>query len=205
MSVSSSSAGLYAIKPRFQSLLAPIADSLAERNVRPDLLTCTAVALGVAAGAALALSPEAPAILWTIPALCVARLALNALDGMVASRSSVARPWGKVLNEVCDRLADLAFFSPLLLLRSVSPLWASGALTSMLLVAFVGVLGETVTGARQYGGSMGKADRMACLGLAAITSAVLGNDIPLQVLPIVLVGGSLLTVCQRLERIHAAL
>jgi phosphatidylglycerophosphate synthase len=205
MSVSSSSAGLYAVKPRFQSLLAPIADALAERKVSPDVLTCAAVGVGVVAGAGLALSPRAPAILATIPVLCAARLALNALDGMVATRRGVARPWGKVLNEVCDRLADVAFFSPLLFLSGVSPLWASAALAAMLLVAFVGVLGETVTGARQYGGSMGKADRMACLGLAATASAVLGSSLPLQVLPIVLVGGSLLTVCQRLERIHAAL
>ena len=36
-------------------------------------------------------------------------------------------------------------------------------------------------------------------------TALLGSDVALQVLPIVIVGGSLLTVCQRLERIHAAL
>ena len=198
-------AGLYSVKPRFQSLLAPIADSLAERGVNPDLLTYAATGLGAISGTALALSPRAPALLWTIPAFCAARLGLNALDGMVATRRGVARSWGKVLNELCDRLSDIAFFAPLLLLPTINPLWASAALATLLLVPFVGVLGETVVGARQYGGSMGKADRMAWLGLAAVASALLSSELPLQLLPIVLVGGSLVTLCQRLERIHAAL
>lgn len=38
------------------------------------------------------------------------RLALNALDGLVARDLGPARPWGEVLNEVSDRLADLALF-----------------------------------------------------------------------------------------------
>ena len=197
-------AGLYSIKPRFQSLLAPLADGLAGRRVNPDELTFAALGCGVLGGLALSLSPRMPLLLWTIPPLIVARLGLNALDGMVATRRGVARPWGKVLNELCDRLADLAFFWPLLVVPTVSPLWASAALASMLLVAFVGVLGEAVAGVRQYGGCMGKADRMVCLGLAAAASALLTSSVPLQLLPIVIVGGGLLTLVQRLERIHAA-
>jgi CDP-diacylglycerol--glycerol-3-phosphate 3-phosphatidyltransferase len=198
-------AGLYSIKPRFQLLLAPLAEGLARRRVDPDALTFAAVGFGVLGGLALSQSPRMPLLLWTIPPLVVARLGLNALDGMVATRRGVARPWGKVLNELCDRLADLAFFWPLLILPGISPLWASAAIAAMLLVAFVGVLGEAAGGARQYGGSMGKADRMACLGIAATASALLASPIPLQLLPIVLVGGGLLTLVQRLERIHAAL
>jgi CDP-diacylglycerol--glycerol-3-phosphate 3-phosphatidyltransferase len=205
MSVSSTPlAGLYAIKPRFQSLLTPLADELARRKVDPDALTFAAVGCGLLGGLALSQSPHMPPLLWTIPPLIVARLGLNALDGMVATRRGVARPWGKVLNEVCDRLADLAFFWPLLVLPGVKPLWAGAALAAMLLVAYAGVLGEAAGSVRQYGGSMGKADRMAWLGIASAASALLASPIPLQVLPIVLVGGCLVTLVQRLERIHAA-
>jgi CDP-diacylglycerol--glycerol-3-phosphate 3-phosphatidyltransferase len=199
-----SAAGLYSIKPGFQRLLSPLADGLARRQVEPDALTYAAVGCGVLGGAALGLSSRAPLLLFALPVLIVARLGLNALDGMVATRRGVARPWGKVLNEVCDRLADLAFFWPLLLVPGTNPLWVSAALAAVLLVAFVGVLGEAVGSARQYGGNMGKADRMALLGVAAVASGVLSSPLPLQVLPVVLVGGSLLTLVQRLEAIHAA-
>jgi CDP-diacylglycerol--glycerol-3-phosphate 3-phosphatidyltransferase len=197
-------AGLYSIKPRFQSLLAPVADGLARHRVDPDALTFAAVGCGVLGGLALSQSRQVPLLLWIVPPLIVARLGLNALDGMVATRRGVARPWGKVLNELCDRFADLAFFWPLLVLPAVNPLWAAAAIAAMLLVAYAGVLGEAAGGVRQYGGSMGKADRMACLGVAVATTALLASPIPLQVLPIVIVGGCLLTLVQRLERIHAA-
>ena len=197
--------GLYTVKPRFQALLAPLAQGMANQRVNPDVLTVAAVGCGLLGGAALGLSPQQPLLLWTIPPLVALRLGLNALDGMVATRRGVARPWGKVLNELCDRLADLAFFWPLLILPAVSPVWAVASMGAMLLVAFIGVLSETVTGVRQYGGPMGKADRMACLGLAAAATALLGTWATMQILAIVMVGGGLLTAYQRLERTHAAL
>jgi len=201
MSVSS----LYSIKPRFQSVLAPLADTLARREVNPDALTLAAVGCAAIGGAALAGSPGQPTLLWLVPIAATARLTLNALDGMVATRRGVARAWGKVLNELCDRVSDLAFFGPLLVLPHVNATWAAAALASMLFVAFVGVLGDAAGAARQYGGIMGKADRMAWLGLAAAASALLATDLPLQALPILVIAGGVLTVVQRLERIHAAL
>jgi len=200
MSVSS----LYSIKPRFQSVLGPLGDALARREVNPDALTLAAVGCAAVGGAALTLSPGEPACLWVVPVAVSLRLTLNALDGMVATRRGVARAWGKVLNELCDRLSDLAFFAPLVLLPSVNLAWVAAALATMVLVAFVGVLGEAAGAARQYGGLMGKADRMAWLGLAATASALLGTDVPLEVLPMLIVGGGVLTIVQRLERIHAA-
>jgi CDP-diacylglycerol--glycerol-3-phosphate 3-phosphatidyltransferase len=198
-------AGLYGIKPRFQSVLAPLADGLAAHRVHPDVLTYAAVGCALLGGAALVLSPSAPALLLMVPVLVSARLALNALDGMVAQRMNVARPWGKVLNEFCDRLADLAFLAPLAVLPGAIPLLVTAALCSTLLVSFLGVLAEAAGAARQFGGTMGKADRMACLGVAATLSFVSGTLLPLQALPVLLIAGALVTLFERGARTHAAL
>src|SRR5262245_54222978 len=110
------SIGLYEIKPRFQRLLDGPADALVERRVHPDVLTLAGLGAAIVGGLALATGVEGQSTsLWAVPALATARLTFNALDGMVAVRSGLARPWGKVLNEFCDRLADLAFFAPLFL------------------------------------------------------------------------------------------
>jgi hypothetical protein len=58
---------------------------------------------------------------------------------------------------------------------------------------------------RQYGGPMGKADRMAWLGLAAALTAATGSVVALQILPGVLLAGALLSVLERGVRTHAAL
>jgi CDP-diacylglycerol--glycerol-3-phosphate 3-phosphatidyltransferase len=192
--------GLYAYKPGFQHRLAASADWLARRGVHPDVLTWAGLACGVLGGVALGAG-----WLWVVPLLAGLRLALNALDGMVAVRLGVARPWGKVLNEFADRLADLAFLGPLLLVPQANSLVVTAALCATLLVSFLGVLAEAAGAARQYGGPMGKADRMLWLSLACATTAVTGQWWPLQALPLVLLGGGVLTLVQRGGRAHAAL
>jgi phosphatidylglycerophosphate synthase len=42
--------------------------------------------------------------------LAIGRLAANALDGLVARRTGLARPWGEVYNECCDRISDTLIF-----------------------------------------------------------------------------------------------
>jgi len=203
MSVSSS--GLYAVKPRFQQLLSGPADALVARGVHPDILTFAGLGCAVAGGAAIGAGVEQPALLWLVPILAAGRLAFNALDGMVAVRAGRARPWGKVLNEFCDRLADLAFFAPLFLVPGVNTLGVSAALVSVLLVSYLGILSEAAGAQREYGGLLGKADRMLCLGAATSFAAAGGDLILVRLLPAFLIAGSLVTLVQRGRRIHAAL
>jgi len=199
--------GLYSIKPAFQNRLAGIADLLAALGVHPDVLTYAGLACGLAGGAALVSGVALPqtAWLWGVPLSAVARLAFNALDGMVAVRAGVARPWGKVLNEFCDRLADLAFLAPLVLVPGISTGLVIAALCTTLLVSYLGVLAEAAGASRQYGGVMGKADRMAWLGLAAAATAATGSLLALQWLPGVLLIGGGLTLLERGRRTHARL
>ena len=197
--------GLYALKPTLQRRLHGTATWLAARRVNPDLLTLCAVVCAVLGGLALAAGLTRPLLLWAVPPLACLRLALNALDGMVATRRDIARPWGKVLNELCDRLADLAFLWPLLLVPDASPALVTAALCAMLLVSFLGVLAEAAGAGRQYGGVMGKADRMLWLALASIAAAASGQLLFLRGLPVVLLVGATLTLIQRGTRTHAAL
>jgi CDP-diacylglycerol--glycerol-3-phosphate 3-phosphatidyltransferase len=197
--------GLYAAKPAFQRRLARVADWLARSGVHPDVLTYAGVGCGVLGGLALGMGGQSTALLWLVPPLAAVRLALNALDGMVATRRGMARPWGKVLNELADRLADVAFLGPLLLVPGASSVLVTAALCVTLLVSYTGVLAEAAGTRRQYGGLMGKADRMLWLALACAATAASGSFLPLQALPLVLLGGGLVTLVQRGGRAHAAL
>ena len=203
--IAAGSQGLYAAKPTFQRLLANTSDWLARRRVDPDALTFAAVGCGLVGGTSLLAASAKPQLLWSVPVLAVIRLALNALDGMVAVRRGCARPWGKVLNEVGDRFADLAFFGPLLFVPGADVPLMAAALCAMLLSSYVGVLAEAAGAGRQYGGVLGKADRMVWLSLAAVLAAVTGSLMPLRLLPAVLLVGGIVTLVQRGARAHAAL
>jgi CDP-diacylglycerol---glycerol-3-phosphate 3-phosphatidyltransferase len=156
---------LYAVKPRFGRALDRLAAGLVARRVPADALTALGLACAALGGALLALegARPSPAILL-VPPLLFARIACNALDGMVARRAGTARPLGAVLNETGDRLADLCLFGGLVLGGALPPVPAGALLPLLLFVSFLGIVGQAAGGARRYEGPLGKADRALLLG-----------------------------------------
>ncbi|MBI4337921.1 MAG: CDP-alcohol phosphatidyltransferase family protein [Chloroflexi bacterium] len=197
--------GIYGVKPQFQRALRAVERPLVRRHVHPDVLTFSALGLSLVGGLALYGSRWTPWALLAVPAVALLRIALNALDGMVARDLGVARPWGEVLNEVCDRLSDVAFFGGLAQAPEVSTPLAVAVLVFMLLNSFLGVVSKAAGGPRQYGGVMGKADRMLLLALASVVALALpGRPVFNGLLAFVLVG-LLVTLCQRMRKTYVVL
>lgn len=180
--------GIYGIKPAFQRSLGGIEGWLVARRVHPDALTYTALVISLAGGLALYLAPAAPWLLLTIPVVALGRTALNALDGLVAARTGLARPWGEVLNELCDRFADVALFDGLALPPTTNIYLGAVTLVAILLSSYVGILSRAAGGPRQYRGPMGKADRMIYLSIATVVGFALGPAVLNYFLGLVLLG-----------------
>ena len=170
-------AGMYAVKPAFQRSLGGIERWLVARRVHPDWLTYLALILSIGGGACLFLAPDRPWLLLAVPIVTVARTALNALDGLVARELGLARPWGEVLNEFCDRLADLALIGGLALAQPSSRELAVAVIVLMLLASYLAILSKAAGGRRQYVGPMGKADRMVVLAIAGPLGLLLPLDL----------------------------
>ncbi len=191
-------ATLYAVKPKFQSLLRRFADRLVVRGVSADALTAVGLAAATLAGGGIALSGAHPsAWILVVPPLLFARIACNALDGMVARGTGTARPWGGVINEVGDRIADLLCFGGLVLSGTLPAFAAAALLPLLLLVSYLGIVGQTLGGARCYAGPRGKADRMLVLGAYCCCAPLVPWAVP--VLGWVLLGGLALTAANRLR------
>lgn len=205
--------GIYAIKPRFQKALIPIEAVLIAGKVHPDLITFAALALSLLGAAALwlACQPGMLFLLCTTPLIGLGRTVLNALDGMVAKDTGVARPWGEVLNEFCDRLADLALFVGLLSSRLCSGPLMTASIISVLLSSYLGILSKAAGGPRQYGGVMGKADRMILLAIVGplayllVSLGVCSADLVLNTFALIVLGGSLLTILERGKKTYVDL
>src|SRR5207237_4559305 len=88
--------GIYGIKPRFQKALGGVERWLVARRVHPDYLTFAALALSIVGGVVLYASRWTPWLLLLVPLIALGRTALNALDGLVARGTGLARPWGEV-------------------------------------------------------------------------------------------------------------
>jgi CDP-diacylglycerol--glycerol-3-phosphate 3-phosphatidyltransferase len=101
---------------------------------------------------------------WLIlPLFLLLRMALNAIDGMLAREFNQQSALGGILNEVGDVVSDIALYLPFCLISN-QPAWIIAAVFLAFLTEFIGVLGTSMGAARRYDGPMGKSDRALVYG-----------------------------------------
>lgn len=162
--------GLYAIKPAFVAGLRPVEELVVAREVSANALT--GAALGVAAltaGAIVAGGVVDPRWWLAVAPLSLVRMTLNVLDGAVARRTGTSTTTGAVLNELGDRVADVATLTACVVVAT--PVLALVAALAAVLTSFVAVTAQAVIGERSTAGPMGKADRVLVLSLAGLLAA----------------------------------
>ncbi|MCU6498427.1 CDP-alcohol phosphatidyltransferase family protein [Rugamonas sp. A1-17] len=160
---------IYQLKPQFQQLLQPLMRALVRCRVTPNQITLTTMLLSVAYGAALATQPQCAGLWAGIAAFLLLRMALNAIDGMLANATGQKTRLGTLLNEICDQVSDVALYLPFMLALH-APLVVLGV-AAALLAEFAGVLALSVGAARRFDGPMGKSDRAFWFGLLGLLIA----------------------------------
>ena len=155
---------LYVLKPRFQNLLRPIATWLAGVGVTANQVTLAAALLSVAVGVVLCLPDRVPALFLLLPLCLFLRMALNAIDGMLAREHDQKSRLGGYLNELCDVVSDAALLLPF---AFVAP-FAAWAVFLVIFLAtlseYAGVMGPLVGASRRYYGPLGNSDRALVIG-----------------------------------------
>lgn len=106
---------LYQIKPLFQSLLRPTMFWLYKHHVTANHITLAALALSLLTGLLLVLVAQ-PILFLLLPIVLFIRMALNALDGMLARECNQQTRLGAILNETGDVISDIALYLPFLFL-----------------------------------------------------------------------------------------
>lgn len=166
---------IYQLKPAFQNLLRPGVKRLYDRGVTANQVTLFAAVVSVLLGTLLLALPQHTWLFALIPLWMILRMALNAVDGMLAREFGQQSRLGAYLNELCDLIADSALFLPFALLPGVSPLLVLLVVLLALISEYAGVLGPMVGASRRYDGPMGKSDRAFCFGVlgAGVASGLL--------------------------------
>lgn len=168
-------ASIYDIKPAFQNLLRPLTRALASAGVTANQVTLVAALLSVAVGACIAIWPENRWPLLVMPGFLFVRMALNAIDGMLAREHNMKSRLGAVLNEIGDVVADTALYLPLALVPGFS-LWLIVVIALLAIISeMTGVVAIQIGAARRYDGPMGKSDRAFVFGLLAL---LIGLGVP---------------------------
>lgn len=166
---------IYDLKPRFQALLRPITRKFAASGVTANQVTVAALLLSVALGACIALFPQSRWPLLLLPVVLFIRMALNAIDGMLAREHDMKSDLGMILNEVGDVLADTALYLPFALVAGVRPVLVVGIVVLSIISEMTGVVAVQVCGQRRYDGPLGKSDRAFLFGALSL---LLGCGVP---------------------------
>jgi CDP-diacylglycerol--glycerol-3-phosphate 3-phosphatidyltransferase len=165
---------VYDLKPKFQALLRPAVGRLVAAGVTANQVTVAAAILSLAVALLLVARPGRAALML-VPALLLVRMALNAIDGMLAREHGQASRLGAVLNELGDIFSDAALYLALAL--ALLPFGA--APWAVVLFALAAVVTEAaglqalqIGASRRYDGPMGKSDRAAAVGLVCFLLAL---------------------------------
>ncbi|MBI0539528.1 CDP-alcohol phosphatidyltransferase family protein [Roseomonas sp. KE2513] len=167
---------LYALKPRFQALLRPLVLRLAAAGVTANQVTVSAAAGSVLLGGLIAwqagVSPE---IFVLLAPWLLLRMALNAVDGMLAREHGQRSRLGALLNELGDVVSDAALYAPFALLLPFGPGGIGAVVLLSTLSEFTGVLGPAIGASRRYDGPFGKSDRALLFGALGLWAGLAGG------------------------------
>ena len=165
---------VYDLKPKFQALLRPVTNALAANGITANQVTLAALFLSFATGAAI-YSSRSLRVLLLLPVVLFIRMALNAIDGMLAREHNQKTPLGAILNELADVLSDAALYLPLAFFLPFDPV----AMVLIVLLATIsemtGVVAVQIGASRRYDGPMGKSDRAFVFGVLGL---LLGLNLP---------------------------
>lgn len=193
---------VYGLKPKFQALLRPAVNGLARAGVTANQVTVAALLLSMAAGGAIGWVRGGKTLLL-LPAVLFARMALNAMDGMLAREHGQKSALGAVLNELGDVIADVALYLPLALVPGFDARLVVGVVVLAILSEMTGVIAVQIGASRRYDGPMGKSDRAFWFGVLAL---LLGLGLHVErAVPIVLIAMLVLLVVTIVNRARGAL
>ena len=162
-------AGLYGLKPWFAARLARVRTMLVAHRVSPGAISAAGIVFGAGVGAALALIRPGWLCGLVVTGLLVARLACANLDGGVARDGGRSTRFGAVVNEIGDRVAELAALAGCLAFAPAA-LVAAAALAATL-PSWVSLAGAAAGAPRIQGGPIGKTERCLLLAALAVTGA----------------------------------
>jgi CDP-diacylglycerol--glycerol-3-phosphate 3-phosphatidyltransferase len=191
---------IYALKPTFQLLLRPHVGRLARAGVTANQVTVAAAIGSIAVAVIVAWSWPVRWPFLLVPVWLFARMALNAIDGMLARDYGQKSRLGAYLNEISDVASDAALYAPFALFTAFGAFWIGLVIVLSALTELAGVQGQTIGASRRYDGPMGKSDRAFVFGALGLWAGFGGAYPPWTVaIMVVLCLALALTVVNRVR------
>ncbi len=159
---------IYKLKPWFQNLLRPICFRIVERGITANNVTIASAILSVITGLLLIFLNYYRALFFILPFFMLLRMALNAIDGIIAKDFNMKTNEGAIYNELCDVVSDTFLYLPFAFLPEYNSTIVFIVIILSVITEMSGVLAFSIGAERSYVGPMGKSDRAFVFSILAI-------------------------------------
>jgi len=162
------------LRPVADRLLGPWVSAADRLGVSPDQVSVLAFLAAVAAGVAFGVGTAAGYAVGGV--LVFLNGWLDVVDGALAREQLVASDGGDLLDHVLDRYADIVIIAGL---ATGAGAYALGlaAVTGVLMTSYLGTQIQAVGLGREYGGLLGRADRLALASATGVATALYGGPV----------------------------
>ncbi|WP_058996553.1 CDP-alcohol phosphatidyltransferase family protein [Haloarcula sp. CBA1127] len=157
-------------RPLADRALGPFVSAAKVAGLSPNGVSVIAFLLALGAGGVYAVAAQEPLLYLGGAVLVFLNGWLDLVDGALARELNVASSGGDLLDHVLDRYADIGIIVGLA--AGVSQ-WELGiaAVTGVLMTSYLGTQAQAVGLDRVYGGLLGRADRLALVGVVTGVAA----------------------------------
>lgn len=192
---------IYELKPAFQNLLRPLVRTLHAAGTTANMVTVATCALSVALGIFLCVKSEPRSLFLLLPVFFFVRMALNAVDGMLAREFGQKSNLGAFLNELTDVVSDAALYLPFAYLPQFGTLAVALVIFLSALSEMTGTVAVMIGASRRYDGPMGKSDRAFVFGALGLAIGLGLSPAPWQKLVFPAIAVLLcVTICNRVRK-----
>ncbi|APX96073.1 MULTISPECIES: CDP-alcohol phosphatidyltransferase family protein [Natronorubrum] len=163
-------------RPYVSRFLDPFVKGFDKVGMTPDGVSILAFGMAVLAAGAFMLGGRADPVWYAVAATLVFLNGwLDIVDGALAREQNVASAGGDLLDHVLDRYADIVIIAGL----------AAGigdyllgflAVTGVVMTSYLGTQAQAVGLDRVYGGLVGRADRLAIIGIVGFLAFPLAGE-----------------------------
>lgn len=191
--------GLYHLKYAARKLIAWALPYV--ENVNPNTISI----LMLPVGAAVAISSylgfkHFPELLLVSVILCILRMFLGTLDGLMAVHFNKQSPEGEILNRLTPELCDMMYLIAIILAKPELNVVGLFVIGLAWLTSFSGLLGLFVARPIQSVGPVGQTDRLAAFMIILLLQYVDSSTNFIQIFMWWCLGGGIITVAFRLWR-----
>ncbi len=164
-------------RPYISGALDPFVKGFDRVGMTPNGVSVLAFGMAILAAGAFALGGLEDSVWYAVAATLVFLNGwLDIVDGALAREQEVASAAGDLLDHVLDRYADIVVIAGLAA-GLENYLLGFAAVTGVVMTSYLGTQAQAVGLDRVYGGLVGRADRLAIIGLVGLLAYPLSGPV----------------------------